>query len=73
MKVKLYNYLDFLPYFNKEIIFDDNRSNCMPEKNKVGLVVGIRMDSVELRVGNIIQKWYPFNHSDIVWKLNNKK
>jgi hypothetical protein len=56
---------DFFPYFNKEIGFVDTRSSTMPTLNGKGTVVGIRLHSVELRVGNVITQWYPLNSLSI--------
>jgi len=60
---------DFFPYFKKEIKFDDLRSISMPQKNKTGIVVGIRESSVEIRTNNIMTKWYDFNSLKIVFYI----
>ena len=60
---------DFFPFFRKDIRFDDLRSISMPEKNRIGKVIGIREDSVELRVNNNITKWYSFNTTNIIFYL----
>jgi hypothetical protein len=59
---------DFFPFFNKEISFEDNRSKTMPRKGK-GIVIGIRTDSVELRVNNNISQWYPINSLNMIYYL----
>ena len=53
-------YKDFIPYFNKEIRVFDNRSVVMPTKF-IGTIVGIRLDSVEIRSNNVMTNWYPIN------------
>lgn len=65
----LKSYKDFLPLFNKEITFDDLRSISMPSYNIKGLIVGIRLDSVEIRVNNVMTQWYPINHLKIKYHI----
>lgn len=64
----LRSYTDFIPFFNKEIYFEDNRSATMPRRSK-GLIIGIRLDSVEIRVNNNMTQWYPINHNSIIYEL----
>jgi hypothetical protein len=59
---------DFFPYFRSEIEFEDNRSKTMPYKGR-GEIVGIRLNSVELRVNNNITQWYPINSLNIIFYL----
>ena len=60
---------DFIPYLRKEISFEDNRSISMPTKRK-GIVIGLRLNSVEIRENNNLTQWYPINSFSIIWKLN---
>lgn len=60
---------DFFPFFEKEIKFDDLRSKSMPHENISGVVVGIRLTSVELRVNNIITNWYEINSLNIIFHI----
>jgi hypothetical protein len=60
---------DFFPYFGKEIIFDDIRSTTMAQLNTKGIVVGIRLDSVEIRICNNMTNWYSFSSMNIIFHI----
>jgi hypothetical protein len=59
---------EFIPYFRKEISFEDNRSKAMPRIRK-GVVIGIRLNEIEIREGNIMTTWIPINSFNIVWDI----
>lgn len=67
--IVLRNAEDFFPYFRKEITFEDNRSQAMRARRK-GTLIGIRLDSVEIRVGNNITNWYPINSPNIIFIIS---
>jgi hypothetical protein len=62
-------YKDFLPLFNTEIYFDDNRSSTMPRINVKGLIIGIRLDSIEIRERNKITHWLPIYSNSLIWHI----
>ena len=62
---------DFIPYLRREISFDDNRSKTMPSVKK-GIVIGIRLNSIEIRINNNFTDWYPINSPNINFHFNAK-
>lgn len=68
---KLKSWEDIINYFGKDIRVEDSRSTTMPQ-GYIGTVVGLTLDRVLVRRGNIITAWLPISHSEISYSPINE-
>lgn len=55
---------NMIRWMDAEIGVEDKRCSTMPTSS-MGKVIGVRLNAVELRIGNKMTNWYPFSHSKV--------
>lgn len=59
---------DFLPFWNKELYVQDDRSVTMPSIS-IGVVIGITEEKILFRFNNNITQWLPLGNFKIKFFL----